>query len=72
MAKLITLPDWGVWSKFTETWNSIQGFRGVAVLMGFIYLFQVAVGYFIRVSRDRNLRQREELIKRKRGINKQS
>lgn len=72
MAKLITLPDWGVWSKFIETWNSIQGFRGVAVLMGFIYLFQVAVGYFIRVSRDRTLRQKEELIKRKRGINKQS
>ena len=72
MAKLITLPDWGVWRKFLETWSSIQGFKGVAVLMGFIYLFQVAVGYFIRVSRDRSQRQKEELLKKKRRMNKQS
>ena len=72
MAKLIPLPDFGFYRKFLNTWESIHGFRGLAVLMGFIYLFQVAVGYFISYSRARSQRQKAELLKRKRQMNKQS
>jgi hypothetical protein len=70
MAKLIQLPDWGLYTKWLGTWESIHGFKGIAALMGFIYTFQVLVGWFIRSSRERTEKQKIE-ARKKRQLGKQ-
>ena len=60
MPKLINLPDFGIATRFADTWASIHGWKGFFVLLAFIWLFQTGVGFFISYSRDKAIRERQE------------